>query len=241
MKFLLLLFSILTFSFSINMQSSAKQSILLELFTSEGCNSCPPADEWVNTFVKDDRLFKELIPVVFHVDYWDRLGWIDKFAKNKYTKRQYKYSSAWRKLSVYTPGFVLNGKEFANWRSYKSRLKLSNKNVGILKANIKNNKITINFNSKQNKNRKVFIEVSILGMNFISKVKAGENQGKIFNHNFVSVALDTYQDKIKNYSLNRTITLANFRKDNNRKYAIAIWISDAKTRKVIQAIGSWLD
>jgi len=154
MRYLILLFFILTMSFAVNMQSSSKQATLLELFTSEGCNSCPPADKWINKFAKDDKLFKEIIPVVFHVDYWDRLGWIDKFAK-------YKYSNAWKTSSVYTPGLVLNGKEFRNWRSYKSKLQFSNKYVGVLKATVKNNKVNINFNSKIYKNKKVNIEVSI--------------------------------------------------------------------------------
>lgn len=241
MKFLFSLLIMITFIFSLSIKSDIKQTTLLELFTSEGCNSCPPADEWVNTFLKNDKLFKEVIPVVFHVDYWDRLGWVDKFATNKYTKRQYSYSHAWKKSSVYTPGFILNGKEFKNWRSYKKGFQFLNKKVGVLKANITNNKIKINFNSIYNENRKILIEVSITGMNFISKVKAGENNGEIFNHSFVSVALDTYQNKIKDGSLQQTIPLPKFTKDNNRKYAITIWISDANTKEVIQSVASYLN
>lgn len=80
-----------------------------------------------------------------------------------------------------------------------------------------------------------------MGMNFISKVKAGENNGEIFNHNFVSVALKTYASKIKNGSLKTTISLPAFKNNNNRKYAIAIWVSDAYSKKVIQTIGSYLN
>ncbi len=74
MKALFLLLVVVTFGFSLSMESGSKKAILLELFTSEGCSSCPPADEWINSFEKNDKLFKELVPVVFHVDYWDRLG-----------------------------------------------------------------------------------------------------------------------------------------------------------------------
>ncbi len=53
---------------------------LLELYTSEGCSSCPPADRWLSGLRQDPRLWRQLVPVAFHVDYWDGIGWPDRFA-----------------------------------------------------------------------------------------------------------------------------------------------------------------
>src|SRR5574337_134224 len=66
---------------------------LMELYTSEGCDSCPPAEEWLSSFTDDRRLWKQLVPVAFHVDYWDELGWKDPFDNHLYTRRQQQISA----------------------------------------------------------------------------------------------------------------------------------------------------
>src|SRR5262245_59400524 len=69
-------------------QSGPQTAALVELFTSEGCNSCPPADRWLSSTFREDAPARA-IPLAFHVDYWDRLGWKDRFATAEYTQRQY--------------------------------------------------------------------------------------------------------------------------------------------------------
>lgn len=64
---------------AVSFSSPESESILLEVFSSEGCSSCPPADGWVNGLSTEARLWKDLVPVVYHVDYWDTLGWRDPF------------------------------------------------------------------------------------------------------------------------------------------------------------------
>ena len=71
------------------------QSTLIELFTSEGCSSCPPAEKWMSGLKSNQDLWKKIIPVTFHVDYWDHLGWRDRFAKPEFTSRQQRYAAAW--------------------------------------------------------------------------------------------------------------------------------------------------
>ncbi len=85
---------------------------LIELFTSQGCSSCPPAEAWLSKLKNEPRLWKDFVPLAFHVDYWDRLGWRDPFASKEWTARQYQYSENWKSESVYTPGFVLDGREW---------------------------------------------------------------------------------------------------------------------------------
>src|SRR5271163_2312476 len=85
---------------------------LIELYTSEGCSSCPPADAWLGGLKDKAGLWDEFVPVQFHVNYWDNLGWKDRLATRDFTAREYAYSSAWGSSSVYTPCFVRNGLEW---------------------------------------------------------------------------------------------------------------------------------
>ncbi|MDQ3115241.1 MAG: DUF1223 domain-containing protein [Verrucomicrobiota bacterium] len=73
---------------------------LLELFTSEGCSSCPPAEAWLSKLKDDPGLWRDFVPLAFHVDYWDRLGWRDPFASKVWTSRQYEYSARWKSSNV---------------------------------------------------------------------------------------------------------------------------------------------
>src|SRR5437867_7110380 len=92
-------------------ESGPQKVRLLELFTSQGCSSCPPAEAWLSQLKSNPRLWKNFVPLAFHVDYWDRLGWRDPFAAKEWTARQYQYSANWKSESVYTPGFVLRSEE----------------------------------------------------------------------------------------------------------------------------------
>src|ERR1700737_4679799 len=118
---------------------------LLELYTSEGCSSCPPAESWLGQLTTDGRLWKEIVPVAFHVDYWDNLGWKDRFAKPEYTSRQRSYSAVWGILSVYTPGFVLNGQEWKGWFSGNPLPGASDRPAGNLEVKIGNHVAKISF------------------------------------------------------------------------------------------------
>ena len=94
--------------------SEGRTQPLVELYTSEGCDSCPPADRWLaSTFnTAGDRA----IALAFHVDYWDRLGWKDRFANPAYTERQYRSMRANGSSFVYTPQVLVQGHEARNWQ-----------------------------------------------------------------------------------------------------------------------------
>ena len=74
------------YSFEIN--SGINKIQLIELYTSESCSSCPPAEKGINKFESSDKLWKNYVPVEFHVDYWNHLHWVDKYSKKLYSKRQ---------------------------------------------------------------------------------------------------------------------------------------------------------
>jgi hypothetical protein len=101
-------------------QSGAQAVPLVELYTSEGCSSCPPADRWLSaTFAKASPRAAG-IALAFHVDYWDRLGWKDRFAAPAYTERQYEEMRANGGRFVYTPQVVVQGKDFPEWQDRRA-------------------------------------------------------------------------------------------------------------------------
>src|SRR5712691_4372518 len=83
--------------------------VVVELFTSQGCSSCPPADELIRTLARDGSLRGKVIPLAFHVDYWDHLGWRDPFSSPQWSARQAAYARALSLDSAYTPQVVING------------------------------------------------------------------------------------------------------------------------------------
>jgi hypothetical protein len=87
--------------------------LVVELYTSEGCNSCPPADKWLATLKGRPDVFT----LAFHVDYWDRLGWTDRFASPAWTQRQYQTAARNESKAVYTPQVLLAGRDYRGWPS----------------------------------------------------------------------------------------------------------------------------
>ena len=90
--------------------SRVEQVPVVELFTSQGCSSCPPADARLGKLKDHPGLWKEFVPLAFHVDYWDYIGWKDRFAETRNGSRQRAYRDSGRVRSIYTPGWVVNGR-----------------------------------------------------------------------------------------------------------------------------------
>jgi len=92
-------------------QSGAQAPQVVELFTSEGCSSCPPADRWLSTL----KGRSDVVPLSFHVTYWDRLGWPDRFASPEFTARQHAAAQRAGSAQVYTPQVLVNGRDWRIW------------------------------------------------------------------------------------------------------------------------------
>ena len=86
---------------------------LVELYTSEGCSSCPPADHWFSNFSKTSN--GKAVALAFHVDYWDYLGWRDRFDSPRYSKRQHELVAASGGSTVYTPQLMIDGADRGSW------------------------------------------------------------------------------------------------------------------------------
>lgn len=90
---------------------------IVELYTSEGCNSCPPADKWLSTL----KGRSDVVALAFHVDYWDRLGWTDRFGSPAWTQRQSEVNTRSGARFSYTPQIVVNGKDYRQWPRLPAR------------------------------------------------------------------------------------------------------------------------
>jgi hypothetical protein len=90
---------------------------VVELYTSEGCNSCPPADQWMSSIGRNGYSFDSVVPLAMHVDYWDDLGWKDRFASGRFTGRQHRLTDLGGGKVVYTPEVFVNTRELRSWES----------------------------------------------------------------------------------------------------------------------------
>ncbi len=161
--------------------------ILVELFTSQGCSSCPPAENWLNT--RGMELFKQgkIIPLAFHVDYWDYLGWKDPFSSRLFTDRQRFYSSAWGENSIYTPQMVVAGRVgFVGSDGERAIQALSdpaNQTAGRISLARLKGMLKITLPRPLNPNEKLYM--AVIGNQQVTNVLRGENAGKTLEENFV--------------------------------------------------------
>jgi hypothetical protein len=95
--------------------SGPNTAALVELYTSEGCSSCPPADRWLSGLVGLGYVPDRVVPIALHVDYWDYIGWKDPYAKRDFSLRQRKLTQLQRRALVYTPQVMLQGRDFRAW------------------------------------------------------------------------------------------------------------------------------
>ena len=238
MKLLFILVFLNTFMFSQSFSSSENKVTVIELYTSQGCSSCPSADDWLNKLKDHPGLFKTFIPLAFHVTYWDFLGWSDLYGKSAYDKRQKEYSSKiWKKNSVYTPQFIIDSKEYRKWFKNRNFPRLQNTYAGVIKANLNKNNIKISYNNKNmDLNKNVFVNIAVLENNLNVFVKKGENKNKKLEHNFVVQDFFSFKSKIINGKLKIDL---DFKIDNIKNKALVVFISDEKGNQ-IQALGLYL-
>jgi hypothetical protein len=214
-------------------ESKPARTHLIELYTSEGCSSCLPAEEWISGLKNQPRLWQDIVPVAFHVDYWDHLGWKDPFASKIWTERQADYSVRWKGESVYTPAFALDGKE---WH-YGKLPAPATEAPGALKIIVNGDRVTATFKASNGEGR-YDIHVARLGFSLMADVTAGENNGRKLMHDFVVLGLtnETMKAGLKELRLPAPSTTSTI----DPRTAIAAWVTQAGQLEPIQAAGGWL-
>jgi hypothetical protein len=222
--------------------SGPARTRLIELFTSEGCSSCPPAERWLNQLMDHEGLWRDFVPIAWHVDYWDRLGWPDRFATRAFTDRQYLYRAAWAatnpasdRRSVYTPCFALDGEEWRE-RSRRQPPKPAHEQ-GVLRVEVVAGHCRVSFTPSFETNLRYEAHAVLLGAGITTAVKAGENRGETLRHDFVALA--TAQAGLRDGAA--TLSLPKSEQPGVPRQALAVWITRQGSTEVLQATGGWLD
>ena len=218
-------------------QSGPQRAVLLELYTSEGCDSCPPADRRLAQFKSQAEYAGRVVPLAFHVDYWDRLGWVDRFASPQYTQRQQTMAGLAKSRPVYTPQFLRNGRD---WRSAGSPLdgvvaSASGASIVLELGVPTNRQLALNGEiSAGNAGTEVWL--ALYENNLGSQVRAGENSGKTLRHDYVVRRLTgpLTPDKAGRLSVRQQIAL-----DAGWKRAdlgVVVFVQDKASGEILQAL-----
>lgn len=214
--------------------SAERAPAVIELFTSEGCSSCPPAERWLSSYKDHPDLFDTVIPMAFHVDYWDWIGWEDRFAKPEYSERQRRYVTAGHLSQRYTPGVMVNSEEFRAWFNGERTVSAPLEARGRLSVSVESNQLTANF-ANYPEDRRLTLNLAYLGNGLVSEVTRGENAGKTLTHNFV--VLSSYRAHGQGQW---TIDLPEPPDRGQTRTALVVWVSPFDEPRIIQALGGYL-
>ena len=182
----------------LSVTSHATISPVIELYTSEGCSSCPKADNFMTELggIIDRAVDQEFhaVPLAFHVDYWNRLGWIDPYSKPEFTARQREIGNINNQRSIYTPEFVVAGKESRGGTDVVERIKQSNRQMAavVIRLNLKaadTDKLEADFTIDNRitgaAGSDALAYVAIYENDIVRKIGGGENKGRTLTHNYV--------------------------------------------------------
>ncbi|MDJ0807959.1 MAG: DUF1223 domain-containing protein [Gammaproteobacteria bacterium] len=222
----------------LHMESPEEQVKLLELFTSQGCSSCPPADQWLSGFVDHPDLWQKVIPMAWHVDYWNDLGWPDRFATAAFSQRQRDYHKAGLIASVYTPGFVLQGQEWRGWFRGGTADFRSQARVGRLALEISpGDSVEVSFRPTVPEwDQPLTARLALLGCGLISSIGGGENAGRELTEDFVVLGISSAESATADWS----VPWPKVQATDAKRLAVVVWLSARGSPAPIQAAGGWL-
>jgi hypothetical protein len=174
--------------------SGNRTAALVELYTSEGCDSCPPADRWLSS-LHSGYAPQQVVPLALHVDYWNYLGWNDPYAKREFATRQRRQSELKRAKAVYTPQVLLQGRDFRRWGTEAFDLEVARINDAPARA-----RLELTLESASPRAFEVLLVAQLLDLaqlkdsvaylaayenRLVSEVRSGENRGHALRHDFV--------------------------------------------------------
>ena len=214
---------------------------LVELYTSEGCDSCPAADRWLSS--NFGATSPEAIALAFHVDYWDRLGWKDRFASPRYTERQRRAMLANAATFVYTPQVLLQGRDHREWRSVRlpealSAIRKGRPGVSIAaEAVVDGDEVVVNASVSRRdvaaRRDATVVAFAYVDSGLVSEVEAGENRGARLVHDDVVRELKTLPLDAATQSFDVKLRRPAERGASPR---VVIFVQDARRGEVLQAM-----
>ena len=173
-------------------ESGPGTAALVELYTSEGCSSCPPADRWLASLGKRHAA-GSVVPLELHVDYWDYIGWKDPHAKREFSLRQRKLTQLQRMAFVYTPQVLLQGRDFRGWGTRAFEEAVARINAQPAKASIRLELLGLDAQGADvqvgaellQRQDDAALYLAVYESKLRSRVNAGENRGRILDHDYV--------------------------------------------------------
>jgi hypothetical protein len=221
---------------------AAEVPVVVELFTSEGCSSCPPADELLTKLEKTQPISgARLIVLSEHVDYWNRLGWRDPFSNAEFTNRQNQYAQAFRQDGPYTPEAVVDGRVGfvgSDGRAAKDAILAALKQPKAqvtLRATAEGAGINLAVDVKNlpdSKDADVVLAITETGLQ--SNVRSGENSGRLLKHTGVVRRMTVLgRAKEEGFSTQTSITLPKEWKRENLR--AVVFVQDRKTKRIVGA------
>lgn len=174
-------------------KSGNETAAVLELYTSEGCSSCPPADKWISSLAPGGYKANQIVPLAFHVDYWDYIGWADRFAKKEFSGRHRGLARGNGSGTVYTPQVFVNGKDIRlAFSNVKLNATLKDINTAKPRADIgleldtSTSSLGLSASaSLANPSDDAQAYLAVYENKLSSNVKAGENRGVKLEHDYV--------------------------------------------------------
>jgi hypothetical protein len=179
-------------------RSGPRTAALVELYTSEGCNSCPPADRWLQSLGARGFAPARVVPLSLHVTYWDYIGWKDPYAQQRFSDRQRALARAGSARFVYTPQVLLQGRDFRGWYGKDFEARVRHINAQPPRASI-----ALQIATGRKDMFETTVEAALLdpvgqadavlylasyANKLVSEVSAGENEGRTLRHDYVVVA-----------------------------------------------------
>ena len=210
--------------------SGAVPPTVVELYTSEGCSSCPPADRWLSTL----KGKPDVLAMSFHVTYWDNLGWPDRFASPDYTARQYAIAHQNGSAQVYTPQVVVNGQD---WRSWPRLPAASAKPAPLVTLAREGDIVTATVAAASGSGRtagKWQAYWAVLEDAHQSQVRAGENSGETLKHDHVVRLLKPVPAWAAADGAKAQITVSPGAPAFPRR--VVLVVTDAQTQQPLQAV-----
>lgn len=188
-RFLLIL-SLLTLSAHaaepIVVKSGDRQTAVVELYTSEGCSSCPPADRWLSRLVETPAEQLQVLALSFHVDYWNYLGWKDRFSSADYTSRQRQLGANNQQHTIYTPEFFVNGREARGSGNILDKIEQANAATPPLALELRVSRdqtaLLLELEALEDIDGPLHHRYLVYENNLSSDVRRGENAGKKLHH-----------------------------------------------------------
>jgi len=214
---------------------------LVELYTSEGCDSCPAADRWLSARFPAGTQ-GDAVALAFHVDYWDRLGWKDRFAAPAFTQRQHQAMRANRSTFVYTPQVLLQGRDFRAWRSDASapradptrKQRASVRIVAEATPDSDTVVVRADVTRARGSRGKAIVGFAYVDSGLVTQVKAGENRGARLVHDHVARAFETRA--LEAFAASYRVELRKPAEAGEHP-RIVVFVQDADNGEVVQALG----